>query len=215
MKKAVTTWSSRLSAGCAKLLGNAWHGRGAFGRLAAVSPWRVALVECALLALVCGGFYLLRYQASAERYRAALKRTSDELRYVVLELESERRDLRAARERRDLLGSLVLDKEARARLISELSSVSAHPGLEFLAVSPQPERPVGEHVQHRALMALSGNFGDFVGFLRWLEASGTPCALLQVDVESRWDSEKPERFSLLVETYGRAAPAACEQGPVR
>jgi len=206
-----------LSAGFTSLLGDVWYGRGAFARLAEMSRWRVVLVECALLAIVCGGFYLLRYQTAAENYRNGLTRTSNELQATVIELEAERRALHAAERRLDVLSGLVLDKDARARLLSELTTPAAwrDPDLEFLSVSPQPDETAGERVRCRVLLALSGSFEDFVRFLRSLEAPGTSCVVLQVEIESRWDSGKPERFSLLIETYAEADPATNQARPVR
>jgi Tfp pilus assembly protein PilO len=215
MGKALTTSCSRWSAGFARLFGDAWYGRGAFARLAEASRWRVVLVECAVLALVCGGFYLLRYQASVQSCRSGLEATSEALRATVLELEVERRALHAEQERLEVLSGLVLDKEGRARLLSELTVASAHPGLEFVSVSPQSEETAGRYVRCRTLMAFSGGFEDLVRFLRRIEAAGTPCAVLQVEVESRWDSEKPERFSLLTETYGEADPETSKPEPGR
>lgn len=204
-----------MSAGFVKLLGDLWYGRGAFAPLAAAPRWRVLLVESTVLALVCGGFYLLRYEASAQRYRRALKQTAEQLQSVTLELEAEHRELDAARDRRRVLGGFMLDKDSRARLLSELTAASSHPGLVFQSVSPQPEEPIGEHVQWRTVVTLSGDFDALLGFLRWLERSGSPCSVLKVDVESRWEAEKPERFSLLLETYSEADPTEMPTEPGR
>lgn len=206
---------SRLSAGFTRLLGDVWHGRGACARLAETPRWRVVLVECALLVLVCGGFYLARYEASARNYRYRLERISSELQAAVLDLEAERRALQEERLRHDVLSDLILDREERARLLSELTASPAHPGLEFLSVSPQPEQAVGDHVAHRVLMVLSGSFEDLARYLRRLEEDGEPCAVVGLEIESRWDKEKAERISLLIETYGEAVASTTQTGPVR
>jgi hypothetical protein len=203
MKKAAG-YATRLSAGCARLLADLWNGRGAFAPLAALPWWRLLLVECALLTAVCGGFYLLRYEASATRYREALDRTANELRAVVVRLDVERRALEAAQHRREVLAGFVLDKEARARLLSAITDSTAHPGLSFVSISPLPKENLDHYARCRASLTVAGAFDDFLRFLRSLESSGAPCSIVGMDVVSRWDKGKPEWFTFLVETYAEA-----------
>jgi Tfp pilus assembly protein PilO len=222
----------KLFAGFAKLLGDLWHGRGAFIRLAETSRLRVLLVECAFLALVCGGFYLVRYEASAVRYRQALSRTSAELHAVLLDLEAERRELETARARRDRLASFILDKESRAELFSKITSPSAHSGLEFISMSPQPKRNLEQYARCRAALSVEGGFVDFLRFLRKLESEGIPCSVISIEVEARADTpgaeaepgtktaaapvkETGERISFLVETYAEADPPPLDGKPAR
>ncbi len=214
MKKA-TGYTTRLYAGCEKLLGDLWNGRRWFARLAEAPRWRVLLIECAVLAVICGGYYLLRYEAAAARCRETLGRTSTELQAVVLELEAERRELDAARRRRDVLAGFVLDKESRARLLSAITDPAAHPGLAFVSMSPLPKQNFEKYARCRTSLTVAGAFDDFLRFLRKLESDGTPCSVVRIDVESRWDKEKPERFSFLVETYAEADAQSLEGGPAR
>ncbi len=205
----------KLSAVFVKLFGDLWHGRGAFARLAEAPRWRVLLVECAVLAVVCGGFYLRRYEATAARYRETLGRTSDELTSVVLELEAERRDLEAARERRDLLAGFVLDKDSQARVLSTITDPAAHPGLEFVSMSPLPKQNLPKYARCRVSVSVRGGFEDFLRFVRALESDGTPCSMVKIEVDSHWTAEKPEpeQFSFLVETYAEADPLPEGEAP--
>lgn len=205
----------KLSAVFVKLFGDLWHGRGAFARLAEAPRWRVLLVECAVLAVVCGGFYLRRYEATAARYHETLGRTSDELMSVVLELEAERRELEAARARRDLLAGFVLDKESQARVLSTITDAAAHPGLEFVSMSPLPKQNLAKYARCRASVTVTGAFEDFLRFVRTLESEGTPCSVIKIEVASRWEGEKPkpERISFLVETYAEADPLPEGEAP--
>jgi hypothetical protein len=207
MMNMVKEYSSRLSAGFAKLLGDVWHGRGAFSPLAEVARWRVVLVECAALAIVCGGVYLLRYEARAAHHREALERTAAQLRSVVLELEAERRDLEAARERRDLLAGFILDKDARAALLSSLTDRSVHPGLEFVSISPQPKENLEQYARCRSLLTVEVGFDDLLRFLRCLETEGTPCSLVQLDVESQY------RIGQTVRERAERAPGGAGRAP--
>jgi Tfp pilus assembly protein PilO len=186
----------KLSAVFAKLFGDLWHGRGAFARLAEAPRWRVLLVECAVLAMVCGGFYY-------------------ELMSVMLELEAERRELEAARARRDLLAGFVLDKESQARVLSTITDPAAHPGLEFVSMSPLPKQNLAKYARCRASVTVTGAFEDFLRFVRTLESEGTPCSLIKIEVASRWEEEKPksERISFLVETYAEADPLPEGEAP--
>jgi Tfp pilus assembly protein PilO len=198
-----------LCASFAKLPGDLWNGRGVFAPLAEVARWRIVLVECALLVLVCGGVYLLRYEARAARYREALGRTSEQLRSVVLELEAERRDLSAARLRRDLLAGFILDKDSRASLLSSLTDPALHPGLEFISISPQPKEDLEQYARCRSLVTVEATFDDLLRFVRWLETEGTPCSLVQLDVDSQYRSRRT--------AAERAAehPDALDGGPLR
>jgi len=228
-------YASKLSASCARLLADLWHGRGAFARLAQVARWRVLLAECAVLAITCGGFYLLRYEAAATRYRQALRRTSDELNAVVLELEAERRELRATRQRRDLLAGLILSKNAKAQLLSDLTDPEKHPGLEIVSISPQPKENGEQYARCRSLISMEGCFDDFLRFLRRLETTGAPCAVVELNVQSvslnpqgggggtaheasaeaGAGREWRERISLVIETYATADPVPQDEGPKR
>ena len=217
MKKAAE-YATRLSAGCAlargcvKLLGDLWNGRGVFASLAALPWWRLLLVECTAFTVVCGGFYLLRYEASAGRYREALSRTADELQAVVLQLDVERRALEAAHHRREVLAEFVLDKESRARLLSAITDSTVHPGLSFVSISPLPKENLERYARCRASLTVAGAFGDFLRFLRTLESDGVPCSIVGMDVVSRWDKSKPEWFTFLVETYAEADAQAPSGG---
>ncbi len=182
--KQVRVYATRLSASCAKLLADLWHGRGAFARVAQVARWRLLLVECAVLAMTCGGFYLLRYEAATARYRQALRRTSDELQAIVLELEADRRELQAVRQRRDLLAGLILSKNAKAQLLSDLTDPEGHPGLEIVSISPQPKENGEQYARCRSLISMEGCFDDFLRFLRRLESTGAPCAVVEINVQS-------------------------------
>jgi len=173
-----------LSASCGKLLADLWHGRGAFARLAQVPRWRLLLVECAVLAITCGGFYLLRYEAAAAHCRHSLRYTSDQLRAVVLELEADRRELQTLRARRDLLAGLILSKEARAQLLSELTDPAMHPGLEIVSISPQPKENHERYARCRSQISMEGGFDDLLCFLRDLELAGAPCAVIEIAVQS-------------------------------
>lgn len=200
----VTGFATRSSAAFGKLLGDLWNGRGRFARLAEARRWRVLLVECAMLAVVCGGYYLTRYETSAARYRETLSSTSNELTAVVLGLEAERRELDAARRRQEVLRGLVLDKESRARLLSAVTDSSAYPGLEFVSMLPLPKENVQEYARCRVTLTVEGAFEDFLGFLRRLESEGTACSVVKIDMESRWEERAPERISFVIETYAEA-----------
>jgi len=214
MDKA-TAFISKSYADFVKRLSDLWNGRGWFARLAMVPRWRILLVECAMLALVCGGFYLTRYEASAARYRQTLSRTSNELRAVALEIEAERRDLDAARGRQDLLAGFVLGKESQAQLLSAMTDSAAHPGLEFVSMSPMPKQNLEKYARCRALLGVEGAFDDFLRFLRELESEPAPCSVIRIDVTSQWANEMPESISFLVETYTEADPQLPEESSAR
>jgi len=197
----------KLSAACVKLCGDLWNGRGLFARLAEAPRWRVLLVECAVLAVACGGFYLMRYEASAASYRKALSRMSNELTGVVLELEVERRDLDAACARRDVLAGFVLDKESQARQLAGITGSDVLQGLELVSMSPQPKENLEQYARCRILLTVEGAFGDFVRFLRRLESSAVACSIIEMDVAATGDDKRRrERISFLVETYTNADP---------
>jgi hypothetical protein len=213
MQKA-TASTSKSSPAFAKLLGDLWNGRGRFARLAEARRWRVLLVECAILAMVCGGWYLARFQASARHYRQALSLTANELNAVVLGLDAERHELDAARTRRQVLGALVLDKESRAQLLSRITAAEASPGLEFVSMLPLPKQNFERYARCRVTLTVEGAFEDFLTLLRRLETDGSPCALVKLDVESRWETGQPERISFVLETYAEADPVS-PGGPKR
>ena len=171
------------SAACAKLLSDLWNGRGRFAQLAAARG-RVLLVECTVVAVVCGGLYLARYEASARRYRSTLRQTASELQGVALELEAERRELAAAHQRRDLLAGFVLDADAQAHLLSTITDPATYPGLQFVSMSPQPKENLETYARCRAALAMEGSFEAFVYFLRQLESSATPCSVVRIDMVS-------------------------------
>jgi Tfp pilus assembly protein PilO len=205
MQKAMES-ASRSSPAFVKLFSDLWNGRGRFARLAEARRWRVLLVECAVLALVCGGWYLTRYEASARHYREALSLTANELNAVVLGLDAERQDLEAARHRRDVLGALVLDKDTRAQLLSAVTAAKANPGLEFVSMLPLPKQNFERYARCRVTLTVEGAFEDFLTLLRRLETDGSPCTLVKLDVESRWESGESERIAFVLETYAEADP---------
>lgn len=214
MDKA-TAFISKSYAAFVKRLSDLWNGRGWFVRLAMAPRWRILLVECAVLALICGGFYLTRYEASAARYRETLSRTSNEIKAVTLEIEAERRVLDAARRRQEMLAGFVLGKDSQAQLLSAMTDSAAHPGLEFVSMSPMPKQNLEKYARCRALLGIEGAFGDFLRFLRQLESEPAPCSVIKIDVTSQWDNEMPERISFLVETYTEADPQMPEGSPAR
>lgn len=203
-------YATRLFRGFGTLLGDLWHGRRWCARLAAASRCRVLLIECTVLAVVCGGYYFARYEAGAARRRAAMARTSSELRAVMLDLEAKRGDLAATRQRREFLKGFVLDKEAQARLLSSITNAEAHPRLEFLSMLPLPKENVGSYARCRTRFSVRGAFGDFLAFLRRLEAEAVPCLVVQLDVESSGKEGEPEKISFLLETYALADPEPAE-----
>lgn len=219
--------NSKSSAGFGKWLSDLWNGRGAFAPLAALARWRVVLVECAVLAIVCGGVYLLRYQARAAHQRDLLQHTAARLNSVVLELEAERRDLAAAQHRRDVLAGFILDKEGRARLLSSLTDASERSGLEFVSISPEPKENFEQYARCRSLLTVEAGFDDLLGFVRRLETEGTPCSLVQLDIESKTRARAAasaaaqgaagakaiarERVTLVIETYATADPPPADQ----
>jgi Tfp pilus assembly protein PilO len=175
--------------------------------------WRLLLIECAVLTVICGGFYMLRYEASARRYREALNRTSGEIQAVVLQIDVERRALEAAQHRREVLARFVLDKESRARLLSAITDSTVHRGLSFVSISPLPKENLQHYARCRASLTVAGSFRDFLHFLRTLESDGVPCSIVGLDVVSRWDKGKPEWFTFLVETYAEADVEQPRGGP--
>jgi Tfp pilus assembly protein PilO len=206
--KQARAFASKLSASCTKLLADLWHGRGAFARLAHVPRWRLLLIECAVLAITCGGFYLLRYEAAARRCRQSLHRTSDQLNAVVLELEAERRDLESTRQRRDLLAGLILSKNAKAQLLSDLTDPEKHPGLEIISISPQPKENGEQYARCRSLISMEGSFNDFLRYMRWLELTGTPCAVVELNIQSTSPGRQGAARTTREEGGGRGGPSA-------
>ena len=150
----------------------------------------------------------------------------------MLDLEAERRVTATVAQRRDLLAGFVLDKEAQAQLLSAMTDTAAHPGLEFVSMSPLPKENLEQYARCRASLAVEGGFGSFLRFLRKLESEGTPCSIIEIDVTSPLGTERArsgssrsqatrspgkevERISFLVETYAVADPPALEKGQAK